>query len=622
MSAMPTISLCMIVRNEAASLERCLDSVQGVVSEMIVLDTGSTDDTVDVARRCGAQVYHHPWDDDFAAARNVSLGHAAGDWILCLDADETLDEQARAALRRLLPGTQALAYYLTFRSPVEGGGAGSVIQSLHPRLFRNHRGIRFEGRIHEEIVQSVLRAGGGIEQSGIVITHAGYTPEIFQNRDKFERNVRILHKDIADRPTFGMNHFYLGENFSLQHRWPEAIDAYRRGIEVGNIPPANLAVLHQNLGTALLHSGQPTEALHAEAESLRCNPEQTTPHVVAAQAAFEEKNWDKVIWELTGFMQKVQSANGQAAHLVQHEPNFPFIFHLLAHACLYSRNYEAAEQWFTRLLEVAPDSIEGQCGKAAALTGRGEYREAETCVRRSLDRYGEREDLLTALGAIYAAEKDWPAAESAFRKACEKAPQNAAIRAELAKTLFHRQQYPDVVRLLDTLAPESIPLTVQMQLAQSYFYIGKIQQSRRLLETLTRETACACEALCLLGSLEEATGGTRAVEYFRRAAKAAGGTAALYCLSGNKLLQNGAYTDAMNALQQAHQLEPLAREPLHNMAVTNIKNNKLESAVENFETLLKIHPEDHNTKRKLAGLYAKLGDRPRAEKLLGELEDA
>ncbi|MCH8018826.1 glycosyltransferase family 2 protein, partial [candidate division KSB1 bacterium] len=89
-SKKPSLSLCMIVKNEEEYLQECLESIEDVVDEIIVVDTGSTDRTVEIARQFDAEVHHIPWNDDFAAARNESIKHASGDWILQLDADERL----------------------------------------------------------------------------------------------------------------------------------------------------------------------------------------------------------------------------------------------------------------------------------------------------------------------------------------------------------------------------------------------------------------------------------------------------------------------------------------------------------------------------------------------------
>src|SRR5215475_2675207 len=111
----PLLALSMIVRNAASWLPACLESVRGIVGEMVVADTGSADETIDIARRFGAQVVSIPWADDFAAARNLALDHVKSDWVLCLDADEQLDSAAHQ-ISQLVRHSNVAGYQVTIRN--------------------------------------------------------------------------------------------------------------------------------------------------------------------------------------------------------------------------------------------------------------------------------------------------------------------------------------------------------------------------------------------------------------------------------------------------------------------------------------------------------------------------
>ncbi len=166
--AHPSISLCMIVKNEAAWLAGAVESARSLVSETVILDTGSTDDTVDVARGLGAQVHHVAWPEDFATARNLSLTYATGDWILVLDADERLDPAGCAALQRWIAqptapsamliqttysyATQLITWKPNRLSNAEYAQYPGYIESPLIRLWRRDTGARFSGLIHEEVV--------------------------------------------------------------------------------------------------------------------------------------------------------------------------------------------------------------------------------------------------------------------------------------------------------------------------------------------------------------------------------------------------------------------------------------------------------------------------------------
>src|SRR5262249_58698262 len=152
------VSLCMIVKDEEANLPACLDSAVDLVDEVVVVDTGSADNTRAVAARYGARVVDFAWCDSFAAARNESLRHATGDWVLWLDADDRLDEANRlklGSLLRSLPDEDA-AYLLRSQTPPDPI-TGTVVLVDQAKLFRLRPDVRFEYRVHEQIVPAVLR---------------------------------------------------------------------------------------------------------------------------------------------------------------------------------------------------------------------------------------------------------------------------------------------------------------------------------------------------------------------------------------------------------------------------------------------------------------------------------
>jgi len=221
-----SLSLVLIAKNEASVIARCLDSASSIASEMIVVDTGSSDETVAIAQRCMARVINFPWCDDFSAARNVGLEAARGRWILVLDADEYLPEASLTALQALIGGPPDCAYHLLNKSSSDDGKTGMVGKIV--RLFPNRPEIRFEWPVHEQVVTSLNRAGIPIQDTLIEIIHTGYSsPEI--NAAKQERNLRILEKITANDPDpHPMALFLQGGALLDLGRISEALDVYRR----------------------------------------------------------------------------------------------------------------------------------------------------------------------------------------------------------------------------------------------------------------------------------------------------------------------------------------------------------------------------------------------------------
>jgi GT2 family glycosyltransferase/tetratricopeptide (TPR) repeat protein len=222
------LSVCMIVKNEEENLPGCLASVADLADEMNVVDTGSTDRTKEVAVQAGARVFDFNWVDSFAEARNASLRHATGDWVLWLDADERLDEDNRRKLGTLLAGLNGenLAFSMRQRSRLEyGPDAHAHVDQV--RLFRNHPGLSWQHRVHEQILPDLRRFGAELRPTDIVIQHGGFADPARQ-AGKVQRNRRLLELELAERPDDAFVLYNLGAICVTEGRHREAIDLLER----------------------------------------------------------------------------------------------------------------------------------------------------------------------------------------------------------------------------------------------------------------------------------------------------------------------------------------------------------------------------------------------------------
>lgn len=196
----PRLTVCLIVANEEKFIEGCLRSIRELAHQIIVVDTGSTDRTVEIARSLGAEIHHFTWCDDFSAARNAALQHATGDWILSLDADEELPAEEHTKLRQEMLRAKVLGY----RLPLVNVGQESDGVAYVPRLYRNAPGLFYVSRVHEQVFSSILvRAEEwGLETAlgTAQLKHFGYTKELVRERRKVERNLRLLQQAVEEIP--------------------------------------------------------------------------------------------------------------------------------------------------------------------------------------------------------------------------------------------------------------------------------------------------------------------------------------------------------------------------------------------------------------------------------------
>ncbi|MFK8185373.1 MAG: tetratricopeptide repeat protein [Phormidesmis sp.] len=257
---MATLSLCMIVKDEANNLPRCLASVKDLADEMVVIDTGSGDDTPMIAERAGAKVDFCPWEDDFAKARNVSLSRATMDWVLVLDADETLTVAGRSlieSIKRDRPlgnvSPEDLLLVTMVRREI---GANQSPYTQVSRLFRNLESIRFTRPYHESVDDSIeaLMARESHWQvaklSEVAIAHTGYSMSEIASKDKLARARRIMEGHLEQHPQDAYTANKLGALYTQCNEWQEALKMLRKALRSGNFDPMTAYELHYHLGIA------------------------------------------------------------------------------------------------------------------------------------------------------------------------------------------------------------------------------------------------------------------------------------------------------------------------------------------------------------------------------------
>lgn len=191
---MPVLTLCIIVKNEELHLRDCLDSVKDAVDEIVVVDTGSTDKTIQIAEEYGAKIYNFEWVSDFSAARNFALGKSTGNWVLYLDADEKLSEQSKSELIEIINNNESAGYYCTVISVAQEKNMEKFHRCV--RLFANSPEIKFSGRVHEQIVPSLTECGYKLIATQIIIHNHGDCTSVQEKKLKASGKLQLLLKDF------------------------------------------------------------------------------------------------------------------------------------------------------------------------------------------------------------------------------------------------------------------------------------------------------------------------------------------------------------------------------------------------------------------------------------------
>jgi glycosyltransferase involved in cell wall biosynthesis/thioredoxin-like negative regulator of GroEL len=286
-----TISACMMVKNEEKNLPRALKSIKPWVDEIIVVDTGSTDRTVEIAESFGAKVYHHPWENSFSKHRNQSISYATGDWLLIIDADEELEQESAKQLRKLTTAPPEVHCFLfELLNEVSAGGETFV---LHPRMFRNGTGFHYEGTVHNKPI-----VYGQVVRTTVKLKHWGYneSPEVMEAKHK--RRTEMIRAWIEKEPDNFLAHSYLAHALiSRPECLSEAVEQSMEALRLLRLTPGEdqrYPHVYYPILNGLTNLGRDDELMQRGQDCLQISPHYPDPLFFMAWVAYKRQNWEDV----------------------------------------------------------------------------------------------------------------------------------------------------------------------------------------------------------------------------------------------------------------------------------------------------------------------------------------
>lgn len=263
---MPGISACLIVKNEEKNLPECLESIYPMVDEICVLDTGSKDNTINIAKQFGAITKIYKWENDFSKARNMSLSLATREWILAIDADERLTPESGPVLKKAISDSNAISW-LIFQDNITLTGDYHSIAI--PRLFKNISEIQFSRKVHESIMDSLISIGAGNPATiDVHLTHIGYLPEEIKKADKYERNKKILRTEILSPKADLFSYYKLAKTLHTEGERSERHSIFEQAVSIADSMSQGaraeypfIGLLYDGLARCQISNGQLVDAL-------------------------------------------------------------------------------------------------------------------------------------------------------------------------------------------------------------------------------------------------------------------------------------------------------------------------------------------------------------------------
>jgi GT2 family glycosyltransferase/tetratricopeptide (TPR) repeat protein/2-polyprenyl-3-methyl-5-hydroxy-6-metoxy-1,4-benzoquinol methylase len=445
----PRVSLCMIVRDEEPRIAACLESVRPWVDEMIVVDTGSTDGTADIARALGARVIDHAWQESFSEARNVSLGEATGDWIFWMDADDVLPPESGPLIRECAAraGDSITGFVAQVRCPAAPGEAGETVVD-HVRLFRNLPEARFELRIHEQILPSIRRIGGEIARSPVTVVHANYDHSPEGQKRKRARDEKLLALDLAENPDHPFVHFNVGMTASHEGDHGRAIEHLRESIRLSSPQESHVRKAYALLAASHRARGEAELALAACREGRRIYPQD-------AELLFNEG----LAWQRTGDLPRAADCLQRLLDLPQESDYLgsvdPGIFsykarHNLAAIQEQMGNFSQAEACWRRAIAEKPELLSSWIALTELLVRQGRKHDVES-LAHGARRCGQMAAYHLVQGRAALEGHGAVAAERHLRAAVAHAPTEAHAFRLLSHAMLQRGEREEVLAILQRL---------------------------------------------------------------------------------------------------------------------------------------------------------------------------
>jgi len=480
--ARPRLSLCMIVRDSAKTLPAALESIRPWVDEMVIVDTGSVDETPRIVESFGGRLFHFPWCDDFSAARNESVRHARGDWVFWMDADDTSPPDCGRGIRGLTNGEvdpSVLGFFMQVHCPIDGPDGEHDVEVVDQvKLFRNRPDLRFDGRIHEQVLGAISGAGGKVAWTNLHVVHSGSDQSPEGREKKRQRDLRILELELAERPEHPFTLFNLGMTYNHFARFAEAVDYLRRGIARALPTDLHLRKVYALLAGAELGLGRAEQALETCRRGLGLFPLDTELQFregvilqalgrlnearqayLDALSSTDERHVASVLRGLTGYkahhnlamvaaeMGDLAEAERQWREVLHEVPGYRPGWRGLGEILVRGSRFAEAESLAEQLLKKDGSlRIEGLLIKSRTALARQQFTEARDALDRAATERPDDLDTLRARGQFFFEHGAPDEAERALKSLIEHDPHDASAHHNLGTVFLLAQRYDEAVQ--------------------------------------------------------------------------------------------------------------------------------------------------------------------------------
>lgn len=621
-----SVSACMIVKNEEEMLPECLDSIRDWVDEIIIVDTGSTDKTVEIAESYGAKLFHQPWEGNFSKHRNYSIQQATSDWIFIIDADERMYQEDIARLRSLMNQDDINIISINVYN-VYGKREETTTFLPSVRLWRKNIGLHYEGIVH-----NLLNLGmeHPVVRANVRLKHLGYDLSPEKMKQKFERTQALLEKQLEDNPD---NAFALFNYAQLlkgdksrgtdypTHNIPAIKKAAGRAVEITD--PKNKRERHihlmclDQLAWASFYDEAYDDAERYMNQALTLKPDYLDPLLLAGHLYARQERWEEA---KTGYQRYLDTAKQYNADI---ETDPLILAHINSEASAYyslgliaerEADTKLAKEYYLQALAVDSGFIETNNRLAQLYAHENDFANAKKYFTRQLELSKETPEALLGLALIYQHEQNYNLADSYFKKAINNNQFDAQPKIKYAQFLINLNREKEAEEILEktTLSGTEV-VSVKQMLAETYFSSGKYKKAAEIYEKLSGENTTNAElwndfANCYFKMKQL----DKAIPLYEKAIILDPSSAIITRNLGLAYAGEGKYEAAKEQLESYIQLEPNDLGVMSILGEICFETGDYQAALGYLEEYLRSQPNDYRVITLLSDCYLHMGHRDSA----------
>ncbi|UCE24836.1 MAG: tetratricopeptide repeat protein [Candidatus Zixiibacteriota bacterium] len=618
-----TVSACMIVKDEEELLPGCLESIRDWVDEIIIVDTGSTDRTVEIAESYGARIFHQPWEGNFSKHRNYSLELATCDWIFIIDADERFVQEDLPQLRRLLNDEE---YGILSINVFNVYGSSEELTTFLPsvRFWRRKLNLRYEGIVH-----NLLKLGEEhpVLRAAVRLKHLGYGLGAERMGKKFIRTKTLLENQLDENPDnffalFNYAQLLKGEdqNYAVMNI-PTIIKSASRAVELTDPSkkdqrPIHLMCLDQ-IAWANYFDKSYDEALKYCERALATKPDYLDPLLLEGHIYGRKEQWDEAFEAYHKYLE-AQKAYDPAKEtdclILTHIDSRANAYYGLALISEVRDDNERAKEYYLAALDAQSGHIDANLRLANLYFSEGDFENAIRYFQRQSALSQNSVESAIGLATAYYRMGDNEKAESCFASAIEQNPSHAGLRNRYAQFLLQRGE--------ESLAAEQFQAVVEMgggtgetyqRLAETYFQLERYCEAIKAYRQVLDSERPSAELLNDLGNCyfkmkqyEEAEG------HYLHALECDGSHTLTYRNLGLAQVGLEKYPEALSALERYSQNVSDGMDVLPIMGDVCFKMGQHERALEYYERYLAKNPTAASVLHRLSDCYLHMGHRDSA----------